>query len=422
MKKYFISLIKHPLIAGSSVLFAGSIVASSLNYLFNLVMGRFLSISDYGIFAVLISIFNIFSVFTTALSMVFAKFTASLVGKRQEEKIGSLLIAGSIWIGILSFLLCTLLATISSGISIFLNINSTFLVLIVVSALFFSSLWSVSSGVMRGLLKFYSHSFIRIISSISRLALGVSFVFLGYKVFGAIMAFSFSWLAAYIFSFYPLRKIINRKANDSFTLSSLHKKAFPYAISVFLSNIGITAFIWLDIILVKHYFTPTIAGQYAALSFMGRAIFYFVSPVSAAFFPIIAQKKAKEEKLTGTLILSIILISIPAVFLTLIYFIFPKNILGIFFPGSKYVAIIPFLGPFSISTLFYVISFLLNSFYLSINKTKVFLITLTGAMLESIVIIVFHNSIDQVVKGLIIVSFLLLASLLLYYKKSTKRS
>lgn len=422
MRKLIKSAIAHPLISGSTIIFVGAMAASVLNYFFNLLMGRFLSVSEYGTFAALISIFNIFSVFDIALTMVFSKFSASLAGQKKEEKIGSLFIAGSIWVGIFSFALCLLLVFVSPKISDFLNINSTILVIIIVVALFFSFLSAVSGGVLQGLLKFYSFSFIRIISSVSRLTLGIVFVFLGYKIFGAIMAFFLSSLAAYIFAFYPLRKYIMKKAEDGFTLSSLHKKAYSYAVPVFLSNIGITALISLDIILVKHYFNSSIAGRYAALSLMGRAIFYFVSPISAVLFPIIAQKKERKEGLTGTLLMSIALISIPAIFLSAFYFIFPKLVLRVFFPGSEYAIIASLLGPFSIFIIFYTISFLLNNFYLSLSKTKIFLFTLTASTLETIAIIIFHDSIEQVVMGLIVVSFLLLISLLLYYPRATGES
>lgn len=422
MRKFIRLAIAHPLISGSTIIFVGSMVASVLNYFFNLVMGRFLTVSEYGTFAVLISVFNIFSVFDIALTMVFSKFSASLAGQKKEEKVGSLFIAGSLWVGIFSFILCLLLVFVSPRISDFLNINSTILVLIIIAALFFSFLSTVSGGILQGLLKFYSFSLIRITSSVARLVLGIVFVFLGYKVFGSIMAFFLSSLAAYVFTFYPLRKYIIRKVEDGFTLLSLHKKVYSYAIPVFLSNIGITALVSLDIILVKHYFNSTIAGQYAALSLMGRAIFYFVSPISVVLFPIIAQKKERKEKLTGTLVLSIALISFPAFFLSAFYFMFPKLVLGLFFPKPEYSTLAPLLGPFSIFIAFYTISFLLNHFYLSLNKTRVFLFTLAAAVLEAIIIIIFHNSIGQVVTGLISVSFLLLICLLLYYRRVAKNS
>ncbi|MEX2007745.1 MAG: oligosaccharide flippase family protein [Candidatus Levyibacteriota bacterium] len=421
MKKTIYQLVKHPLILGSSVIFAGSMAASLLNYLFNLTMGRFLSVADYGTFASLMSLFNIFSVFAIAIMMVFAKLSATLVGQKKEKIVGSLVIAGKKWVGLMALFICGLLAVFSYQISNFLHINSQSFIVLIVVALFFSFLTSVPQGVLQGLMKFGYLSFVNIFSSLIKLIFGILLVTIGLKTLGAIYAFFLSAIAAYLFSFLPLFKHLKVQIlEDKFTLGSLHSKAYAYAIPVFLSNIGIISLISLDIILVKHYFSPTLAGQYAALSLMGRSIFYVVSPIASVLFPLIAQKKERKEQLTGTLLLSIALIVLPSIVLSFIYFFFPKMILGIFFPNSVYLSLAPYLGPFSIFILFYCMSYLLNSFYLSIGKTKVLYFTIVAAALESVFIMFFHESIGQVIAGMIFVSFLLLFSLLIYYRNATK--
>lgn len=422
MKQNITKLIKHPLIMGSSVIFIGSLVASLINYFFNLLMGRFLSPADYGTFASLISIFNIFAVFYVVVMMIFAKFSASLVGQKKEKAIGSLFISGSIWVSIISLAVCFLLAVFSPKISDFLKIDSVILVLITILALFFTFLTGVANGILQGLLKFNYFSFVNIVSSAVKLLLGIGFAFLGYKLHGAVIAFLVSSIFGYLFAFLPLYKFMKYKVDDGFTLSSLHKKAYSYALPVFLSNIGITAFITVDIILVKHYFSPVVAGQYAALSLMGRSIFYVVSPISSVLFPLIAQKKERKERLTGTLLLSIILIGLPSLFLSFIYFVFPNLVLGLFFPSSSYASLSQYLGPFSLFILFYGLSYLMNSFYLSIGNVKVLFFTIIAAIAEAVSIILFHGSIIQVIYGLMATTFLLLFSLLLYYPHATKDS
>lgn len=407
----------HPLITGSSVIFVGSMGASLINYLFNLIMGRTLSVGDYGTFATLISLFNIFSVLGIALMMVFSKFSASLAGQKKDRLVGSLVITGNMWVGVISFIICGALLVFSSKIAVFLHINSPLLIFVTALALFFSFLASVPQGVLQGLLKFAYFSFVNIFSSIVKLLVGILLVIWGFKTLGAILAFLLSGLAGYLFSFIPLLKYLkNHNTKDKFTFFSLHNKVYAYAIPVFLSNIGIISLVSVDIILVKHYFNPMLAGQYAALSLMGRSIFYVVSPISSVLFPIIAQKKERQERVIGTLLLSVLLIGIPSVILSSIYFVFPRLVLEIFFPSKAYVSLVPYLGPFSIFILFYSLSFLMNSFYLSVGRAKVFLLTIVGTFLEALFIMMFHSSISQVINSLIIVSFLLLFSLLLYYR------
>lgn len=420
MKKHIVWFLKHPLIVGSTFLFVGSMFASVINYLFNLGMGRLLSVEDYGVFASLISLFNIFSVFAIALTMVFSKLAATLIAQKKEKFIGSLVLVGNIWVGIISLAICGFLVVFSKEISEFLNINSQTLIVITIAALFFTFLSSVPQGALQGLLKFISFSFVNIEASFLKLAFGFLLIFMGLRVEGAIWAFFLSSLGGYIVSFFPLYGYFKMKAKDKFTLSSLHTQAYSYAVPVFFSNIGIISLISVDIILVKHYFSSQVAGQYAALSLMGRSIFYLVSPIVSVLFPLIVQKKERNEKFTGTLLLSVALIGLPSLFISVIYFIFPKVILGIFFPKAEYLSLSEHLGPFSIFILIYSFCYLLNSFYLSIGKTKITILTIGGAILEAILIILFHDNINEIILDITAVSFLLLFSLLIYYRNATK--
>lgn len=421
MKKIIKSVIKHPLISGSTVIFVGSMFANVLNYLFNLGMGRFLLESEYGTFISLISIFNIFSVFGITINTVFTKFTAVLVGQKKEEYIGQLFIRGSWWIGIMALTIMALIVLFSYPLSRFLNINSVLLIDIIALTLFFSYLSFVGYGVLQGLLKFGYFSFINIFSSFIKLALGLILVFFGFKTLGAVTAFSLSAVVGYLLVFLPLRKFLRKSKEKELHIPNLRKKLSLYAFPVFLANIGMTAFITIDIILVKHFFDPTTAGQYAAISTMGRSIFFAVSPVALVLFPLVAQRKERGENLTGITLLSLILIGVPCLFLSLFYFNFPELVRTIFYPSfSK--TINQYLGPFSIFILFYTLSYVLNVFYLSAGKIKVCVITILAACFEGFLIWFLHGSLGQVINILMLSSFLLLLSLALYYPFATKKN
>lgn len=422
MKSIIHSVFKHPLISGSSIIFVGSMMANIFNYLFNLGMGRLLTASDYGTLISLISIFNIFSVFSTTILTVFTKFSASYVGQKKENLIGPLFVTGSMWVGILSLLVCGAIIVFSYPISHFLNIEKTFLVIITGVALFFSFLSAVGFGILQGLLKFLYFSFSNIFSSMVKVLLGVGLIFFGFNIFGAITAFFVSILVGYIFVFPPLFNFLRNKNKENFTIPNLRKKLALYSLPVFLSSIGMSAFITIDVILVKHFFEPSVAGQYSAISIMGRSIFFAVSPIALVLFPLVAQKKERKESLTSIVFLSIFLIVIPSIILSFIYFVFPEIVRIIFYPTYEPKLINPYLGPFSVFILFYALSFILNVFYLSSGKIKVCILTIIGAILESVLICFFHKDIAQVINVLIFSSFLLLCSLLLYYPKATRAS
>lgn len=412
--------IKNPLILGSSILVIGSMLANILNYFFNLGAGRFLTPSDYGSFIALISIFNIFSVFSLTISAVFTKFTAMFVAQKRENAIGSLFVSGSLWIGAFSLLMCGLIILFSTQISNFLNISFRGLIVITSAVLFLSFLSYVGIGIIQGLLKFGFFVFLNIFSSFVKLTLGLGLILLGFRVFGAMIAIFVSVILTYIFIFLPISKFLKKRSIIKLSIPGLRNKLSMYALPVLLSNIGITALTTMDIILVKHFFDGTSAGHYAALSIMGRSIFYAISPIAFVLFPLIAQKKERKEKLMGTLLLAIIIALVPSICLSAIYFVFPQFVLSIFYPGKEYVVLTSYLGAFSIFILLYLFSYIFNMFYLSIGDTNIYIFTLVAATLEILFISFFHQSFSQIITGLIIISFLLTISLLLYYPRATR--
>lgn len=409
-------VIKHPLISGSAVIIIGSMVGNIFNYLYNLGMGRLLSVSEYGILASLISVYNIFIVCSTTLVTVFSKFSASFVGKNQEHLIGGLFKKGTIFVGIVGLIFSAFIIIISFKLTVFLKIKEPILIDIVALSVFFSFMASVTSGVLQGLLKFFRFSVVYTASSLLKFIFGLIFVLFGFRIFGATTAILLSSVSAYVLGFLLLRVYIKNKNSDNhLSLSNINRELSKYAFPVLLSNLGLTLIYMMDIILVKHFFSEVAAGQYAALSLMGRSIFFVVLPITSVFFPIVAQKKERNEKLLKIVIASAALIGLPSLILLGVYFILPKLVLLVFFPAKEYLILSSYLGPFAIFILFYTFSNFLVNYYLSIGKTKVYILTLLAAAVEVFLIIFFHDTIYQVVSVLITISFLLLISLLLYY-------
>lgn len=419
MRKKIQKVINHPLISGGSIIFIGSMLANVLNYLFNLGMGRFLLVSDYGILASLLSIINIFLVFSTTIITVFAKFSASFIGQNKKEYIAVLFKKGSRLIGFTGLVIMIIIIVLSSQIASFLHIKNLLLINIMAITLFIAFLSSVVFGILQGALKFISFSLVNIFSSLAKLVLGIGFVLLGFNVLGAMIAIFISNLVGYLFAFLSIGNFLKKAKND-LVIPDLQRKLSLFAMPVFLSSLGMTVFTSVDVILVKHFFQETVAGQYAALNLMGRSIFYIVSPIVFVFFPLIAQKKERNEHLFNTVLLSVFLTGFPAFILSMIYFFFPKLIINIFFPAQIYSSLTIYLGPFSLFILFFALSWLFNNFYLSIGKSKASLLTMIAAIMEIIYIIFLHENINQIINGLILISFLLLISLLLYYPYATR--
>jgi len=83
MKQKLINSLKHPLISGSLIMVIGSLLASVLNFVFNLFMSRNLNVADYGALASLVSILSLSMVVATSAVPMLVNFAAVYFAKND---------------------------------------------------------------------------------------------------------------------------------------------------------------------------------------------------------------------------------------------------------------------------------------------------------------------------------------------------
>ena len=130
MKKHIQNVAAHPLISGSTIVFAAGFLSNILNYFFNLAMGRFLSNDEYGLMYSLISTIGFFSIFQSTLSGIFIKYSAQYQAKNEIENIKKIFWAGLKLQLLLSFALSTLVILLSPFISSFLHVGEISLLIL----------------------------------------------------------------------------------------------------------------------------------------------------------------------------------------------------------------------------------------------------------------------------------------------------
>jgi O-antigen/teichoic acid export membrane protein len=412
---------KHPLISGSAVIFAGSFVANIVNYIFNLAMGRLLTVEEYGLLLSLSSVFILLGVFSSSYINIFTKFSAQYFAKDDKEGIRSLYKTGLPFIFISAGILLIVLLLFSSVISSFLHISENILTIFISFAVFFSFISAMPNGILQGKMRFLTLSALNILATLLKLLSAVILILVGFHVFGAVGGIVIGSMIVPLVGFFLIYRYLpssNKKYED---LTEEFKKNFiKYSLTTFLATIGLTLLSNTDIILVRHFMSAETSGHYAALSLMGKAIFYFTSPINFVFFPLIAQKKEKMERLFHTVLLTVGLIMIASIGLSFIYFVFPNLVLKIFFPSPEYHVLAGYLGIYSLYILMFSLMSIFYNFFLSIGRTEIYKLTIIGGIVQIALISIFHNSLFQIIGSLFFVSTLLLFFFLMYYLKYGK--
>lgn len=414
--------LRQPLISGGSIIFLSSFIGNIFNYVFNFSMGRFLSVSDYGALIALSSFVSLFSIFQVSVSGVFAKFSARYSARQDVGSQKKITLFGFKLVFLIGAIIVILLFIMNKYLTPFLNVENNVLMYLIYGSIFFSILISLPQGIFQGQMRFWLISFLSNITPFVKCILGITLVLLGIKLIGALSALFFSIflpaVAALLILFFGLKTSSANRENKE---EEKFKKEFvKYGSGFFVASLGMTLLSNTDIILVRHFFSAFTSGQYAALSLMGKAIFFFTAPISFVFFPMAAYKKEKKERLFGTFILALLLTLFISLVISIFYFVFPQIVLQVFFPGEGYKGLASYLGPFSLYIIIFSLANLLNSFLLSVGRVNIYKATILISLLQILLIAIFHKSLYQIIFVLSLVSFLLLVFFFIYYAKYEK--
>lgn len=398
-------LINHPLFSGSAVVFVGNMTANVVNYLYHLIMGRMLGPVEYGVLASLYSILYLVGIIPSSASVSIVKFISSAKPKEVYSVYKSI---NKLVLNI-SIVLVAIMVLVTPFASKFLHIDNYFAVLLVAPILFFSLVTLVNQSSAQGLLKFSGLVIPTLISSFLKFALGVAFVFVGWSVAGVMFAVAVGMLFAYFYSFNFIKKHINATKVKTIDLKPFIKYSGP----VLIQALAFTSIFTVDVILAKHFLDPFSAGIYAALSTLGKIIFFATSPIASTMFPVIAKRKSLNQGYLKVFFASFLITFGIAGLATLVFWLFPDLTIGILY-GKDYLSAKGDLVWMAGFILFYTLSNLLVNFFLSIGKVKVVVLPLIFAILQGVTIWFYHKNITEIIHVSLFTTLILFICLLAY--------
>jgi len=397
------------------ILFISIFILNLFGYLFHFYVGRKLGPEDYGIFGSLLSLIYFIAVPMLAIQTSITEFVSGFKSKREFSKIAYLLRKSMRKMLILGIIVLIIFFALIPLISSFLKIDDFLPLFVLGFFLFFSFLIPIARGVLQGMQKFKLLGISFISEGIFKLVSGILLVSIGFGVSGAIGGFTIAYLLAFILTIYFLSKYFKIKP-ESFKSDEVYKFAFPVLIMLF----SLTGIFTIDLVLVKHFFDEINAGYYAALSLLGKVIFFGTMSISMVMFPKVAESYAANSEYKRILYKSLLLVGLFAFGVTTFYFLFPRFTINMLF-GNEYFAVSELLGLFAIFMSIFSLTYVLAFYNASIRKINYIYILIAFNILEVVLIWMFHKNLLQVVLILLGLVGALFISLLLYTLFSNER-
>ncbi|WP_299713595.1 oligosaccharide flippase family protein [uncultured Tenacibaculum sp.] len=385
------------------------------NYLYNLVVGRMLGPTAFADAAILITFLLVLSFIAMTFQLVTAKYTVIFDDEVEKSFVKYVtkrtLIAGVI-LGII-IVLCSkyLQQTFNTSTSLMFSVFG------IGVPIYF--LMSVNRGVFQGKKKFVDLSITYQGEMISRLVVTILLLYFVTNAESSVLI-AIGILISLLFSLFPFT--LKSTIRTDFKLNDSQKKlvikffiltAFYECTQIIINNS--------DILLVKHYFDNYNAGLYASLALIGRVVYFVAWMFVMLLLPAVVNKE-KEGLPHGSILLKYVgYITLLSFTIVLGSFLFPEFVVNVLF-GEAYVSIAPLLWKYALATSIFAISNVFAYYFLSIDQYIPVVITGVLGITQVLLIIYFHESLEQVVVVQIIAMLILLiVQLFFFFFKTFKK-
>jgi O-antigen/teichoic acid export membrane protein len=391
------------------IMFSSTMVVNVINYIYNLLVGRLLGPSDYGVFVSLLSLTMIFSGISGTVQVVVTRYAAILKYENSQRTIFRYFIKAIQIFSTVGVFVFVLFFALTPYIKKFLNIDVSAPVYIAGILLGVSFIAPIARGTLQGIQDYRALSVNMILDSFLRLVIGVSFILLGFKVSGAISSQAISTAITFLISIFFIIKL---RSSDEGTYriprGSIYKYTFLtlYTMSCFLLLTN------LDVVLVKHFFEPHTAGIYASAATIGKIILYFPGAMAIVIFPKTSELQTLSKKSTKIFVKALIIVFVLCLFINVIYFVAPNLLVRIMF-GEIFMNSASYIGYYGIAMTFYSLLNITVFFLLSLNFYSLIPVLTITSLLELILLNYYHKNLLEVVYILILVSLSSLVALIL---------
>jgi O-antigen/teichoic acid export membrane protein len=388
------------ILSGSAVMLAGSILVAMANFGYNIGVAHLLGPGDFSHAAAAVTLLMLASCINLAYQLVTAKLIAKSPVPAERAAVYQYLMRRAWRVG---FLLAALVVGASRWIATYLRLPTpTLIVLLGMGMLFYIPL-GVRRGGMQGSCQFFRLSLNFAVEAFVKLILAIVLILGGAGIVGAVGAISLSVFAAFML---PAGDSELRQAPADYLPGSLLE-----GIQAIIFFVGQVIICNVDILMVKHYFSPGAAGVYAAVALVGRLLFFATWSVTSAMFPISAGSSAEGD---SRRVLAVPLLFVAGISTVFVVFLasFPgfviHTLFGRDFPAGAGVE--QLLAMNAIATAVYAVCVVLITYEMSRRIANTGWLQLVISLLIVLSISVYHASlmqvivIQQVLRGLLLVA------------------
>src|SRR3989338_2764016 len=399
------NILSDKIFKASSLLFACMMFGNVANFLYQAYMSRVLSTEEFGMLNALLSLGVIVSLPIQTLHTIVANATSHLKAKEAHHHISKLFYKLLFKVSIVGTCGIIIFTLLSGYLQNFLNISSIYPLLIVGLLILLGFLLSVNLGILQGLQSFNYFGIFSGISGLLKLVFGALLVYLGLGVEGAIGGIVLGSFIVFLSSATILRlTLVKFKSPNPIKEEEVYiSGSFSYSVPVLIALLCFTSLTNIDLILVRHFFPPEEAGDYAVAAVLGKAILFLPGAIVLAMFPMAAESHALKADSYHFLKKSLAFASLLSGTGVLAYILVPELLVTTLM-GAKHASTAHLVRYYGIAMFPFVFINIFMFFNLATHRLRFLYALIVGSLAEILLIYAFLSSLQQVIYILISIS------------------
>jgi O-antigen/teichoic acid export membrane protein len=386
------------------IFFSGSTLVAFINYLYYPVLGRLMVPADFGEVQTIIAFFMQATVFLQVIGLT---TIAALKQYENDPEHRRTVISELEWLALIAGgAVSALLIIFAEPLRQFFQFTSVLPFLLFALTFVVTIPIAFSNAYLQGHRQFGDLAKSNLAGATSKLVLSAGLVMAGLRTVGAIFGLLISQIITLAYSLNKAAKVGRPRVilHRHWPRLSLVKPELNFASVILITSLCINMLLSIDIIFVKHYFSPHDAGLYAGISTIARIIFFLTGPLSAVLIASVKLDDAKHN-------LALLKRSLTMLFLlggsTLAFFsLLPQFTIKLLL-GSKYLTYADQLPSLSLAIFFLSLTNMLVFYHILQKGRRIAVAAFLGLINMVIMLMLNHNSIDEVVKSMLVGSFIL---------------
>ncbi len=378
-----------------------SMVASFLNWLYNLQANRSLSLEDFANLTFFLTIQYLTTIFSFALFITVNRYAAQKSNQvfNTQHAIYS--------VGIMSIVL-GMVATITYAITspwwtLYFKFPSDLsMIFITATAFLFIFPLNWIRGVFNAHDLFIFGGIFIFFEALIKLTIGLfgSFTFQSLPLIMAAVPMSMG-ITLFISLWYGNKRSLNTKFFASYKKIAIPKEITQFFGQAILLQIGAVALINVDVILVKHYFSSDVSGVYALISLIGKSILLVSHSFLGLMVPLLSPRLSNDRARHKVFIILLSIALFSSVLLTSLVVWCPHYSLGIIL-GQRYTFILPYIINYCLAIIALTIVLSFSTYHLLKKDYFYTGFIVMGLVLEVVLISLYHSSLTDIVNSLLV--------------------